>query len=142
MVTNKSIRILLVEDDEVDAMAVMRGFKNSKIANTIVHARDGFEALAILRGDIPEKSILNPYVILLDLNMPRMDGFEFLDELRKDPQLKEIIVFVLTTSKADEDRSRSYRHHVAGYIVKSNAGKDFLNLIHMIDHYWRIVEIP
>jgi CheY-like chemotaxis protein len=142
MATNKSIRILLVEDDEVDAMAVIRGFKNSKIANTIVHARDGVEALAVLRGDIPDKSISNPYVILLDLNMPRMDGFEFLDELRKDPQLREIIVFVLTTSKADEDRSRSYRHHVAGYVVKSNAGKDFLNLIHMIDHYWRIVEIP
>lgn len=142
MATNKSIRILLVEDDEVDAMAVIRGFKSSKIANTIVHARDGVEALAVLRGDIPEKSISNPYVILLDLNMPRMDGFEFLDELRKDPQLKETIVFVLTTSKADEDRARSYRHHVAGYIVKSNAGKDFLNLIHMIDHYWRIVEIP
>lgn len=142
MGASKSLQILLVEDDDVDAMAVERGFRNAKIANAIVRARDGVEALAILKGEVPGRLISKPYVILLDLNMPRMDGFEFLGTLRSDPHLEDSIVFVLTTSKLDEDRSQSYRQHVAGYIVKSQAGKDFLDLVNMIDHYWRVVELP
>jgi CheY-like chemotaxis protein len=138
----KSVRILLVEDDDVDAMAIERGFRQTKIANEIVRARDGIEALAILRGKAPSGHLEKPYVIFLDLNMPRMDGFEFLKELRGDPALARDVVFVLTTSKDDEDKSRAYDQCVAGYVVKTQAGQEFLNLIHMIDHYWRVVELP
>lgn len=138
----KSVRILLVEDDDVDAMAIERGFRQTKIANEIVRARDGIEALTILRGKASSGHLEKPYVIFLDLNMPRMDGFEFLKELRGDPALARDVVFVLTTSKDDEDKSRAYDQCVAGYVVKTQAGQEFLNLIHMIDHYWRVVELP
>lgn len=139
---SKSVRILLVDDDDVDAMAVERGFRQAKIANELVRARDGVEALGILRGQGAGGVLEKPYIIFLDLNMPRMGGFEFLKELRSDPQLAQDVVFVLTTSKADEDRSRAYDQFVAGYVVKAQAGKEFLSLIEMIDHYWRVVELP
>jgi CheY-like chemotaxis protein len=139
---SKSVRILLVDDDDVDAMAVERGFRQAKIANELVRARDGLEALGILRGQGAGGVLEKPYIIFLDLNMPRMGGFEFLKELRSDPQLAQDVVFVLTTSKADEDRSRAYDQFVAGYVVKAQAGKEFLSLIEMIDHYWRVVELP
>ena len=138
----KSVRILLIEDDDVDAMAVERGFRQAKIANEIVRARDGLEALAVLRGQGTTGALEKPYVIFLDLNMPRMDGFEFLKALRGDPNLARDVVFVLTTSKADEDRGRAYDQCVAGYVVKTRAGSEFLSLIEMIDHYWRVVELP
>jgi CheY-like chemotaxis protein len=85
---------------------------------------------------------MRPYLILLDLNMPRMNGIEFLAELRSDPQLRSSIVFVLTTSNAEEDKVESYGYNVAGYIVKSEVGHRFVNLITMLGHFWRIVEFP
>jgi len=139
---DRSIRVLLIEDDDVDAMAVKRGFRQAKIANEIIRAKDGVEALEILRGKSEISLDAKPYVILLDLNMPRMNGFEFLDELRNDPQLAMSVVFILTTSKADEDRMKAYDQKVAGYIVKDEAGKGFLKLIEMLQYYWRIVELP
>lgn len=142
MLTDNTITVLLVEDDDVDAMAVQRGFKNARIANQIVRAKDGIDALSILNGEQPEKAIKKPFIILLDLNMPRMDGIAFLKELRADPDLGETIVFVLTTSKADEDRVKAYEQHVAGFIIKSDAGAGFLELINMLEHYWRVVVLP
>lgn len=135
-------KLLLIEDDDVDAMAVERGLRKAKIANQLIRAKDGIDAFELLRGSKNGSPILEPFIILLDLNMPRMDGFGFLDELRKDPAYHQTVVFVLTTSKEDQDRARAYDSHVAGYIVKSEAGKDFLDLITMIDHYWRIVKLP
>ena len=139
---DKSIKILLIEDDDIDAMSIERGFRKAKIANRIVRAKDGLEALSILRGEKGASPFLKPYIIFLDLNMPRMDGFEFLSAMRADAKLCHDIVFVLTTSKADEDRGRAYFQNVAGYVVKAKAGEDFLNLVAMIDHYWRVVELP
>jgi len=138
----RSVTLLVVEDDEVDLMAVQRGFRQHKVANEIVAAKDGLEALQILRGENGREPFPRPFIILLDLNMPRMNGFEFLRALRADAALQNAIVFVLTTSKSDEDRARAYAANVAGFIVKADAGRSFLAAVEMLDHYWRVVELP
>lgn len=139
--TSQTVQILLVEDNPIDAEAIRRAFCEARIANVFTTARDGSEALNILRGHGVEK-IKQPYLILLDLNMPGMNGFEFLSQIRADEELKSCVVFVLTSSDDDRDKSAAYNQQVAGYMVKSEAGKDFLKLIKLLDHYWRIVEFP
>ena len=136
------VNVLLVDDDDVDVMAVKRAFKKAKIANPLHIARDGLEALLKLRGKDGHSPVPRPYIIILDLNMPRMDGLEFLNELRADEALHDAVVFVLTTSKADEDRAASYDKNVAGYIVKSDVGEGFLKVITLLDSYWRVVVLP
>jgi CheY-like chemotaxis protein len=136
------VTILLVEDDEVDVMAVTIALKELKIANPLVRATDGIDALEILRGTNGKTRLARPYVILLDLNMPRMGGLEFLDELRKDPELQRSIVFVMTTSTAEEDRFRAYNRNVAGYVLKTSAAHSFIEAVTMLDHYWRVIEFP
>ena len=136
------VHILLVEDDEVDAMAVKRGFLELKIANPLYRVRDGIEALDALRGKNGQTAIPSPYIILLDLNMPRMGGLEFLQELRKDPELHRSIVFVMTTSADENDRVQAYEKHVAGYILKQSPGRTFLDALSMLEHFWRVVELP
>jgi CheY-like chemotaxis protein len=134
----KPVTLLLVEDDDIDAMGVERALKRRRIVNPLFRARDGVEALELLRSG----AVARPYMILLDLNMPRMGGLEFIAEVRQDPRLSNSVVFVLTTSKSDEDLSAAYRSHVAGYIVKSEIGDSFGNLVQMLDAYWQIVELP
>lgn len=134
----KTVNLLLVEDDDVDAMGVTRALQRHRIVNPLIRARDGIEALELLRsGAVPR-----PYLILLDLNMPRMGGLELMRELRNDPKLSDSVVFVLTTSKSDEDMTAAYRAHVAGYIVKREIGSSFSDLVTMLDAYWQIVELP
>lgn len=134
----KAVNLLLVEDDDVDAMGVTRALKKRRIANPLIRARDGIEALEFLRGG----KVARPYLILLDLNMPRMGGLEFIRTLRADPDFCDAVVFVLTTSKSDEDMAAAYRAHVAGYIVKSEIGNSFNDLVEMLDAYWQVVELP
>lgn len=136
------VSVLVVDDDDVDQMAIRRAFTRQKIANQIFSASNGEEALDTLRGTNGREKIPKPYIILLDLKMPRMTGIEFLEHLRNDPQHRHAIVFVLTTSKDEQDQLNAYEKHVAGYIVKSNVSKEFLEVIGLLDHYWRIVEIP
>lgn len=135
----KEVTILLVDDDDVDVMGVERALKKLKILNPIVRACDGLEGLALLRDS---QAVKRPYIVLLDLNMPRMNGLEMLAELRKDSRLSNAVVFILTTSKADEDKVEAYQQHVAGYIIKSQVGDGFLRVMEMLDHYWRVVELP
>lgn len=142
MPLSQPIQILLVEDDEIDAEAVRRAFTNQRIANPIVVVRDGISALERLRGQDGSDPLERPYLILLDLNMPRMNGIEFLQELRSDPVLHDSVVFVLTTSDADRDKVAAYEQHIAGYIVKSQAGEDFVSVMGIVDLYWRYVEFP
>ncbi len=137
-----AITLLLVDDDDVDVEAVQRALKHARIANPVVRARDGVEALDILRGTGGQEQITSPYLILLDLQMPRMNGFQVLEQIREDERLRTSVVFVLTTSQAERDRLKAYEQHVAGYIAKSNAGADFSNLVEMLRMYWRIVEFP
>ena len=139
--TQQTVSVLLVEDDEIDIMAVKRAFRKLKSANPLVVAHDGEEALAIMRGQ-SEKSAPSPRLLLLDLNMPGMGGIDLIREMRNDPALKETIVFVLTSSNLDRDRVDAYDLNVAGYIVKTNVARDFLELVTMLDHYWRVVEFP
>jgi len=139
---NKDINVLIVDDDEIDVMAIQRAFMALKIANPTYIAHDGIEALEILRGGDGQPPLGRPYVILLDINMPRMNGLEFLQVLRADEQLKDAIVFILTTSSDDRDRLEAFRYNVAGYILKTNPGDSFLEAINMLDHYWKVVQLP
>lgn len=141
-VPGRTVHVLLVEDNEVDREAVRRAFAQHKIANPIVDAVDGIEALDVLRGTNGTARLPRPFLILLDINMPRMNGIELLRELRADPELRDSIVFVLTTSKSDEDKMAAYQANVAGYIAKSEVGAGFMRLVTLLDHYWKVVEFP
>lgn len=135
------MKILMIEDDDVDAEMVVRGFARARIDNEITIAENGIEALEILRRNGKDK-FSKPFIILLDLNMPRMSGFEFLETIRADDALKDSIVFVLSTSKAESDMARSYEMNVAGYIVKSDVGPSFTNAVELLDRYWTTVTLP
>ena len=135
---NNTVSLLLIEDDDIDAMYIMRDFKKRKIGNPFVRAVDGIDALEKLRSG----KIDRPYIILLDLQMPRMNGIEFLEELRKDESLSDSVVFVLTTSKDEQDIVSSYENHIAGYFVKEEPGEGFLSIIELLDGYWRLAHLP
>jgi len=136
------VNILLVEDDDGDFKMVQRAFRKANIANPLIRAVDGVEALEILRGESNGHPLRRPFLILADINMPRMDGLALLRALRKDETLKNSVVFMLTTSKHDEDKHTAYNLNVAGYILKEKAGHDFLNLVDLVGGYSRIVEMP
>lgn len=138
----RTVTLLLVDDDDGDARSVQRAFASSKIANPIVRAIDGIDALETLRGSNGKTKLTPPYLLLVDLNMPRMNGIELVEALRQDRDLHSCIVFVLTTSSRDEDKVAAYDLNVAGYIVKEHAGQDFQRLIDMMQCYWRVVELP
>jgi CheY-like chemotaxis protein len=142
MVEDRSITILLIDDDEVDVNAIRRSFWRLRIMNPIVVGRNGIEALDILRGHNGHEKIRAPYLVLLDLNMPRMGGIEFLAEMRADPALRRTLVFVMTTSADAEDRRRAYDMNVAGYVLKHQAGKTFLEAIALFESYLRAIEFP
>lgn len=133
------LNILLVEDDMVDVMNVRRAFKKAAISNPLWVAGDGIEALEVLRGDsIPKGNRL----ILLDLNMPRMNGIEFLQALRADETLSATTVVVLTTSNEERDKVDAYRLNVAGYLLKPVTFNDFVELMATLNKYWTLVEFP
>jgi CheY-like chemotaxis protein len=139
---NATVNLLLVEDDDVDIQGFKRAFAKNKIANPITTAKDGIEALEILRGENGRTRLPKPYLVLLDLNMPRMNGFEFLEQIRADPELSSTLVFMVTTSKAEEDKAKAYGQHVAGYIVKQDPANTFMEAVSLLEHYWKIVEFP
>jgi CheY-like chemotaxis protein len=142
MTDGKPLNILLVEDDDGDAKALQRAFRTAKIANPILRAVDGIEALEILKGTNGRAKAPSPLLLLVDINMPRMNGLQFVQALRQDDDLRHFVVFILTTSKREEDKMAAYDLNVAGYIVKATAGQDFLNLVNLVDCYWRLVELP
>jgi CheY-like chemotaxis protein len=141
-VIQDKVTILLVDDDKVDVMAIKRSFRDLKITNPVIVANDGLEALERLRGQNGYDKVPTPHLILLDLNMPRMGGIEFLAELRDDPALRRTLVFVMTTSKADADRNHAYDKNIAGYVLKHRAGEHFLSSMSMLKEYWRGIEFP
>lgn len=138
----RAMHILLVEDDEIEAEAIRRSFRKHHLQNIITVAADGIEALELLSAKTINGFTFRPNLILLDLNMPRMSGLEFLDVLRQDPHLRRNIVFVLTTSNREEDKVAAYDRQVAGYLVKSQLGEDFLRLTQLLDTYWQAIEFP
>lgn len=136
MTAPQTVQVLLVEDNEVDVIAVQRAFRKQKMINPITVAQDGIEALNFLRGTDGKKKLSEPFIVLLDLNLPRMNGFEFLKALREDPVLKSSVVFVLTTSSDNQDRHRANEFNIAGYMVKSDG---FLKAVEMVDTYLKSV---
>ena len=133
------LNILLVEDDAVDVMNVKRAFARNHITNPLFVAGDGLEALQKLRsGEIPR----DRRMVLLDLSLPRMNGIEFLTEMRKDPELATIPVVVLTTSTDDGDRLEAFQLNVAGYLLKPVTFTAFCDLMTALNKYWTLVELP
>jgi len=134
----KEASILIVEDDEVDIMAIRRALKQANATNSIYVAKDGIEALEKLRsGEIPF-----PYIVLMDLNMPRMNGIDCMKEIRADKSLRQTVIFALSTSKDEKDKIKAYDCNVAGYIFKSDIGDEFVKAMQRLDHYLRVVELP
>ena len=130
--------ILLVEDDEIDQMTVKRALKDIRVTNWLDIAGDGEQALKFLKD--PET--IMPGIILLDLNMPRMNGIEFLRVVKQDEQLKRIPVVVLTTSEEEQDKVESFNLGVAGYMLKPVDYLQFVEVVRTIDLYWTLSELP
>ena len=136
---DRALNILLVDDDEVDVMTVKRAFARANIANQLYVATDGIEALEMLRTDgVPASRRL----MLLDLNMPRMNGIELLREIRRDPALQAMTVIVLTTSNEDRDRVDAYQLNVAGYLLKPVTFHAFAEVMATLNKYWTLMEMP
>ena len=135
-ITNKPI--LLVEDDQVDVMTVKRALKEIHVTNPMVNLENGAEALKYLR----DPKNVKPCIILLDLNMPIMNGIEFLQVAKRDAQLKRIPVVVLTTSEEQQDKVNSFNLGVAGYMAKPVDYRQFVEVMRTIDAYWTISELP
>src|SRR5688572_4568351 len=133
MLEQKILNILLVEDDEVDVLNVKRAFEKNKIMNPLFVASNGIEALEMLRtAKVPQ----NRRLVLLDLNLPRMNGIEFLREMRGDPELGAIPVVVLTTSDAEKDKIEAFKLNVGGYLVKPVTFPGFADLMATLNKYW------
>ena len=136
MPTSREVSILLVEDDEIDVKAVQRAFKKLKIANPLTVARDGIEGWATLQN------MKRPFLILLELNLPRMNGLELLRMIRHDESFHDTIVFVVTRSTDEKDKFEAYKLNVAGYILKSDTGTSFIRAMEMVERYWKVIEFP
>jgi CheY-like chemotaxis protein len=140
--SSRPVSVLLVDDDDVAAEAVVRGLRKHAVDWTVVPAEHGGVALQILRHTHAERRIETPYIVLLDLNMPGMNGFEFLRELRRDPVLRGTVVFVMTMSDAPTDQARAYQEIIAGYMVKSSIGPQFAGLARFLVEFRSAVQLP
>ena len=138
----RALHVLLVEDDDVAAEAVIRGLRRHAAGIEVTHAEDGAVALEILRGHHPTLRVAAPRLVLLDLNMPRMNGLEFLRELRSDPELRRTVVFVLTTSDIELDRRQAYEYCIAGYTVKARLGPQCSGLARFLLEYQELMLLP
>jgi CheY-like chemotaxis protein len=139
---DRRLNILLVEDDELDVMNVQRAFKKNNVVNPLYTAGNGVEALEMLRGAREPHVPRDRRLILLDLNMPKMGGIEFLKELRADPELRATTVVVLTTSDEERDKVKAYDLNVAGYILKPVTVAAFVEIMATLNKYWSVNELP
>lgn len=135
------LNILVIDDDDVTGETVRRSLRRMGCDFPVVEAGDGQEGLDILRGR-SAKQLHRPFITLLDLNMPRMNGFEFLAAVRADPALASSVIFVLSTSDSDADRARAYQDQVAGYMLKSAIGPQMVRLTTLLHDYAQSVQLP
>ena len=135
-------QFLIVDDDDIDAEALRRGIRKRRMPNAILRAVDGEEALHMLRGTGGYERVRGPVIVTLDLNMPRMNGFETLTAIRQDPDLSPTVVFVVSTSDDEQDRRKAYNHHPAGYVVKSNHGQHYSDIADLLAKYSKVVALP
>jgi CheY-like chemotaxis protein len=138
----KPVKILLVEDDSIDVKAFQRAMKKLKISNPVTVCRDGVEGWDHLQQCVATGGEDTPSLVILDINMPRMNGLELLTKIRQDSNLRHLIVFVLTTSNDEKDKFEAFNMNVAGYMLKSDMGNSFIRAVELIDSYWRVVEFP
>jgi CheY-like chemotaxis protein len=137
--TLRNTNILLVDDDTVDVMNLERAFARGKISNPVFVASNGLDALSLLRSPgFPKNRVL----VLLDINMPKMNGMEFLRALRADPILSSTTVVVLTTSNEERDRVEAYKLNVAGYLLKPITSSSLVDLATTMNQYWSLMEMP
>lgn len=139
---SSSMNILLVEDNDLDVEILKRGLKRLGASGSLVRARDGLEALDVLRQDVTARDLPRPYVILLDINMPRMNGHEFLEALRTTDDIRDARVFVFTTSDSKKDVATAYRNNANGYIVKPNSSTELQNVLEALQQFLDICEDP
>lgn len=132
----QTVEILLVEDSEPDILLTEEAFAEARVANRLHVARDGEEALQFLRRQGKHAQAPRPDVILMDINMPRKNGLEVLEEIKADPELRPIPVLILTTSQAEDDVRRSYSGHASGYVVKPVGFENFLQAIRAFEDFW------
>ena len=136
MAKGKPVNILIVEDDEIDVKAMQRAFQSLKIGNPLTIASDGVEAWEMLQ-ELPR-----PYLVITDINMPRMNGIELLRKIRESDEYSDAVVFVLTTSNDEQDKMDAYHLNVTGYMLKAEMGASFMKAIGLVENYWSIVEMP
>ena len=139
---NIHYNILIVEDNELDREKIKRSFKRLGINSPVFSATDGAEALDLLRGKKASKGFSKPFVILLDMNMPKMNGIEFLQEIRQDPEHKSTPVIIFTTSDRQQDIQNAYQYNIAGYIVKPLRREETLDALEKFSAYWQISKHP
>ena len=143
MVKNcQAIRFLIVDDDSVCVMAMQRAMRKLGIENDVAVCSDGLHALEFLRAQLDGHGQLPPFIVTLDLNMPRMNGLEFLAAVRADPALSGLVVFVFTTSDLPSDVQAAYALNVAGYVIKENPSETFAHALGMLQSYSKIVQLP
>ncbi len=135
------VTFLVVDDDEVAIMGMKRAIRKLKLSNPVEIARDGEEALAMLRSE-GDTGVRRPFIVTLDLNMPRMGGLEFLEEIRRDRSLQDAIIFVVTTSDAPKDIAAAYSRNIAGYIVKDDAYQTLKSALGLLRSYTTAVRLP
>ncbi|RPI92196.1 MAG: response regulator [Chloroflexi bacterium] len=139
----RPIEVLLVEDNPGDVRLTKEALRDAKVNNNINFVPDGMEAMAFLKKEVPYTSSIRPDLILLDLNLPRMNGFEVLDLIKEDDDLKRIPVVVLTTSQAEQDIVRSYNLHANAYVTKPVDLDQFMTVVKGIEDFWlEIVKLP
>lgn len=136
--TNMPVTLFVVDDDDVDVMFIERCVRKHQLVNPVVRAKDGLEALELLRAG----EITRPFIVLLDLNMPRMGGLEFLAEIRADEELSDMVVIVLSSSSDIRDVNSCYKKQIAGYFVKHDCGNGYNDLIGLLNRYWQISRFP
>ena len=135
--------ILLIDDDPVDVKLTTEQLATSKLRNRVTWAKDGVEALAMLRKEGEHADVPTPDLILLDLNMPRMDGHQFLAEVKADPTLAMIPIVVVTTSDEDADIVESYRLHANAYVTKPIGLEQMGKVVRAIEGFWfEVVRLP
>lgn len=135
------VTFLVVDDDDVAIMGMKRAIRKLELTNPVEIARNGEEALEKLRM-IGDDRIHRPFIVTLDLNMPRMGGLQFLEEVRRDAELQDAIIFVVTTSDAPADITTAYSRNIAGYIVKDNAYETLKSALNLLRSYTRVVRLP
>jgi chemotaxis family two-component system response regulator Rcp1 len=139
----RPVEILVIEDNPGDVQLIIEALQEAKLANHLHSVGDGLEAMAFLRHEVPYQDAPRPDLILLDLNLPKKDGRQVLEEIKDDPELRQIPIVILTTSRADADILRAYHLHANCYVTKPVDFTQFIEVVQAIDHFWfAIVTLP